>query len=174
MAQTGGGRMVRGFAGWLAATPLSRTFQDVLWIVPVSQSIHIMALAVVFSAALMINLRLLGLGASGRSVSQLAASLVPWIWRGLGVLLLTGTIQTIAEPLRQFITPVFWAKMAMLVIVVAATAVFARAVRSNALRWDAAATRPVAARVFAVASTLLWLAIIVCGRFIGYTWAFYA
>ena len=58
--------MLREFAGWIAATPLSRTFQDVLWIVPASQSLHIIALAVVFSSALMINLRLLGLG-SGRS-----------------------------------------------------------------------------------------------------------
>jgi hypothetical protein len=64
--------------------------------------------------------------------------------------------------------------MLMIVLVTLATAVFARAVRSNARRWDAAATRPAAARGFAVASTLLWLAIIVCGRFIGYTWAFYA
>jgi hypothetical protein len=166
--------MLRELAGWLSATPLSRTLQDVLWVVPASQSVHIIALAVVFSAALMINLRLLGLGAGGRSVSQLVDTLVPWMWRGLDALLLTGAIQTIAEPLRQFVAPLFWAKMLMIVLVTLATAVFARAVRSNARRWDAAATRPAAARGFAVASTLLWLAIIVCGRFIGYTWAFYA
>lgn len=170
----GGVAMLREFAGWLSATPLSRTLQDVLWVVPASQSVHIIALAVVFSAALMINLRLLGLGAGGRSVSQLVDTLVPWMWRGLGALLFTGAIQTIAEPLRQFVAPLFWAKMLMIGVVVLATAVFARAVRSNARRWDAAATRPAAARRFAVASTLLWLAIIVCGRFIGYTWAFYA
>ena len=64
--------MLREFAAWLAATPLSHTLQEVTWIVPASQSLHIMALAVVFSSALMINLRLLGLGAGGRGVSQLA------------------------------------------------------------------------------------------------------
>ena len=166
--------MLSELAGWLSATPLSRIRQDVLWVVPASQSVHLIALAVVFSAALMINLRLLGLGAGGRSVSQLVDTLVPWMWRGLGALLFTGAIQTIAEPLRQFVAPLFWAKMLMIGVVVLATAVFARAVRSKARRWDAAATRPAAARRFAVASTLLWLAIIVCGRFIGYTWAFYA
>jgi hypothetical protein len=30
------------------------------------------------------------------------------------------------------------------------------------------------AKAFAILSTLLWMAIIVCGRFIGYTWSFYA
>ena len=166
--------MVRMFANWIATTWLSSKFQNVLWIVPASQSIHIASLAVVFASALMINMRVLGVGAGGRSVSQLAGTLVPWMWRGLACLLLTGAVQTIAEPVRQFVTPLYWAKMAMIVVVMAMTTVFARSVRANASRWDAAATRPASARVFAVLSTLLWVAIIACGRMIGYTWAFYA
>lgn len=168
------GVVVREFAEWLATTWLSSTFQNVLWIVPASQSIHIASLAVVFASALMINLRVLGLGAGGRSVSQLAGTLVPWMWRGLACLLFTGAVQSIAEPVRQFVTPLFWAKMALIVVVMAMTTVFARSVRANAGRWDTAATRPASATVFAVASTLLWVAIVTCGRFIGYTWAFYA
>jgi len=165
--------MFRPFATWLAATPLSMAFQNALWLVPTSQSIHILALAVVFASALMINARLLGFGAGGRSVSQLAATLVPWMWRALAVLLVTGTVQTITEPMRQFVAPVFWAKMVMIVVAVSWTAWFARAVRSNAARWDSGATRPGSARTFAIVTTFLWLAIIVCGRFIGYTYAFY-
>ena len=79
------GVVVREFAEWLATTWLSSTFQNVLWIVPASQSIHIASLAVVFASALMINLRVLGLGAGGRSVSQLAGTLVPWMWRATGL-----------------------------------------------------------------------------------------
>jgi hypothetical protein len=96
------------------------------------------------------------------------------MWRGLAVLLFTGTIQTLAEPVRQFVTPAFWAKMTMIVIVTAMTILFVRALRRNAPRWDDAASRPAQARIFAVVSTLMWLAIIVCGRFIAYTWASYA
>jgi hypothetical protein len=166
--------MFRPFADWLADTPLSKTLQDHAWVVPTSQSIHILAMSIVFGSACMINLRLLGVGRSGRSVSQLSGTLVPWMWRGLAVMLLTGLIQTITEPVRQFVTPMFWAKMMMVIIVTAMTALYARAVRRNAPVWDAAASRPWRAKVFAVLSTLLWLAIIVCGRFIGYTWSFYA
>jgi hypothetical protein len=142
-------------------------------VVPTSQAIHILCICVVFTSALMINLRLLGVGASGRSISQLTGSLVPWMWAGLLLLLLTGTVQTIAEPVRQFVTPAFWAKMTLIVIVATMTAVFARRVRANAARWDASGTRPAGARVFAIASSILWIAIIVCGRFIAYTSAFY-
>jgi hypothetical protein len=166
--------MLRRFADWIATTQLSQLFQSQLWVVPTSQSIHIVAIGIVFTSGLMINLRLLGIGARGRTISQLCTSLFPWMWRGLGVLLLTGVVQTIAEPVRQFVTPAFWAKMAMIVVVAAMTAVFAHQVRSNAARWDSGNASPVGARVFAVVSSLLWIAIIACGRFIGYTSALYA
>jgi hypothetical protein len=166
--------MFRPLADWISDTPLSKTLQDQAWVVPTSQSIHILAVSIVFGSACMINLRLLGVGRSGRSVSQLSNTLVPWMWRGLAVLLVTGLIQTITEPVRQFVTPMFWAKMMMILVVATMTAFYAKAVRRNASAWDAAASRPVRAKVFAVLSTLLWLAIIVCGRFIGYTWSFYA
>ena len=165
--------MFRQFADWLDTTQLSQLLQNQLWVVPTSQSIHIVGVCLVFTSAIMINLRLLGLGVRGRSISQLTTSLVPWIWGGLCVLLLTGVVQTIAEPVRQFVTPAFWAKMAMILLVVAMTSIFVRKVRANAARWDASGTRPASARAFAIGSSILWIAIIVCGRFIGYTWMFY-
>jgi hypothetical protein len=165
--------MFRSFADWLATTSLSQALQDHSWVIPTSQSIHILAVSIVFASALMINLRLLGIGAKGRGVSQLSDTLIPWIWRGLAVLLFTGVIQTIAEPVRQFVTPVFWAKMAMILIVVTMTALYARTVRRNARLWDSSLSRSAGAALLAALSTLLWLAIIVCGRFIGYTWSSY-
>jgi hypothetical protein len=166
--------MFRPFADWLSNTALSKTLQDQAWVVPTSQSIHIIAVSIVFGSACMINLRLLGVGRSGRSVSELSNTLVPWMWRGLGVLLTTGLIQTVAEPVRQFVTPMFWAKMLMIMVVATMTALYAGAMRRNAPEWEGTSSRPLRAKVFAILSTLLWLAIIVCGRFIGYTWSFYA
>src|ERR1700679_553265 len=128
--------MFRSFADWLSDTPLSKTFQDHSWVVPTSQSIHILAVSIVFGSACMINLRLLGVGRSGRSVSQLSNTVLPWMWGGLAVLLFTGIVQIITEPVRQFVTPMFWAKMIMIVVVGVMTALYARAVRRNAPAWD--------------------------------------
>jgi hypothetical protein len=166
--------MVRQLANWISTTPLSRYFQDQLWIIPTSQSIHIVCVAIVFGSGSVISLRLLGLGSSGRSVSQLVETLVPWMYRALVVLLITGAVQTIAEPVRQFVTPEFWWKMFMVVCVTLLTVWFARAVRRNAAVWDAPAARPGAGKAFAVVSLALWLGIVICGRLIGYTWLFYA
>jgi hypothetical protein len=161
---------VRHWSDRISATALSRYFQDELWVVPTSQSIHILGLSVVLGCAVMISLRLLGVGAaSGRSVSQLTDALVPWIYRALWVLLLTGAVQTIAEPLRQLGTTAFWLKMTMIPVALGLTAAFAHAVRRNRARWDSAATRPASAKVFALLSLGLWIGIIFCGRLIGYT-----
>jgi hypothetical protein len=165
--------MFRPFADWLATTTVSKALADQPWVVPTSQSIHILAVSAVFASAVMINLRLLGVGAGGRSVSRLSQTLLPWMWRGLAVLLLTGIVQTLVEPVRQFVTPAFWAKMMLILLIATMTALYARAVRRNAPMWDAASSRPPQAKVFAVVSTLIWLAIIVCGRFIAYTWSMY-
>jgi hypothetical protein len=166
--------MFRPFVDWLASTEVNHTLQEYsAWVVPTSQSLHIISVCVLFTAALLINMRLIGAMNTGRTVSQLTDTLVPWMWGALGVLLLTGTLQTIIEPVRQFVTPIFWFKMIMIVVVAAMTAAFTAKVRANAPRWDAAGLRPAGERGFAIASTLLWIAIIVCGRFVGYTWSFY-
>lgn len=162
--------MLSSFADWLAATAVSSYFRDALWVIPVSQSIHICCISIVFGSGAMISLRLLGAGRSGRSISQLVSTVVPWMYRALIVLLLTGAVQTIAEPRRQFSAEAFWLKMCMVATVTAMTVVFARAVRRHAVQWDAASSRTAAGRMFAVVSLALWVAIIVCGRFIAYTY----
>ena len=166
--------MVREWAGWIADTRLSHVFQEISWVIPVSQSMHIVCVAIVFASASMLGTRLLGFGASGRTVSQLVGSLIPWMYGALAVLLLTGLVQTIAEPLRQFVTPEFWWMMLMVICELLLTVWFARAVRRDPGRWDAAPTRPKGARLFAVVFVGLWVAIVVCGRLIGYTWSYYA
>lgn len=162
------------WANHIAATHVSRWLDDREWIIVVSQSIHIVMLSVVFGCAVVINLRLLGVSAGGRPVSVLVRNLVPWMYGALLVLLVTGILQTWAEPLREFVDPAFWAKMLMVLIAVLLTAALARTVRLNHDRWDSVSTRPRSAALIAVVSLALWVAIIFCGRLIAYTWTSYA
>lgn len=165
--------MFRATAERVAHSGLSLALQDIPWVVPVSQSIHIVALSVLFASAMLINLRLLGANVRGRSASQLAASLLPWMWRALAVAFCTGLLQTFIEPVRQFITPIFWFKMLLIVALALLTLWFSRSLRANAATWDSPHSPPGVCRVFAIVSTLGWLTVIVFGRFIGYVWSYY-
>ena len=51
---------------WLEQTSLSQAIQLTNWVVPTVQTIHILAICVVASSALMIDLRLLGAFAASR------------------------------------------------------------------------------------------------------------
>ncbi len=165
--------MFRATAEQIAGSALSHTLQETAWLVPVSQSMHIVALSVLFASVLMIGLRLLGVGVGGRSVSRLAGTLLPWMWGALLLLLLTGVLQTITEPVRQFITPIFWLKMLLVAVLSLLTLWFARTLRARGALWDAATSRPAAAKLFALVSIAGWATVIVFGRFIGYVWAQY-
>ncbi|MGH8141770.1 MAG: DUF6644 family protein [Steroidobacteraceae bacterium] len=157
----------------ISATALSQWLQNHLWVIPTSQSIHIVMISVVFACGAMISMRLLGLGVGGRSISTLVVTLVPWMYIALAGALVTGIVQTLAEPVREFITPAFWWKMLMIAAVAVLTQWFAKSVRRNPDKWDTAATRPAAGRAFALISLALWIAVVYCGRFIAYTWGFH-
>jgi hypothetical protein len=167
-----GGSLFRAYADWISTTDLSLALQEHFWVIPTSQSVHIVAVSVVFSCAVLINLRVMGVGPQDRTAPQLARVLLPWMWVGLGMLLLTGAIQTIAEPVRQFVTPVFWAKMIMVALVVLLTAQYSR-VRFGQHGPSASFVPRALDFGFALSSTLIWVAIIACGRFIGYTSSLY-
>jgi hypothetical protein len=161
--------LLTNLANWIASTRLNLFFATTEGLIATSQSLHILAISVVFGGGLMISLRLLGVGASGRSVSRLAQTLLPWMWWSLIVLLLTGLLQLVAEPARELGNTAFWLKMGMLVCVLALYVWFGRTVRAHAATLDSAVTRPAGARLFALASLLLWVGIVLCGRLIAYT-----
>src|SRR5215212_9201645 len=103
--------MLTWFSDWLSSSYLNDVFSDTThtatWlIIPVSQSMHILAVAVVMMSVALINFRLLGVAGTRQSAARLIAQTTPWIWPALVLLLLTGAIQTIAEPRRELLSTV--------------------------------------------------------------------
>jgi hydrogenase-4 membrane subunit HyfE len=153
------------FCGWLEQTPLSQVIQATNWVVPAVQSVHILAIAVVASSALMIDLRLLRLAGADQPMGDILARFLPFLWWSLLALLATGTIMIIGEPARSLLNPAFQLKMTLLIAALVVTGLFQILARRNASFGD----RPRAAAVaIAVVSILLWSAIVFAGRWIAY------
>jgi hypothetical protein len=160
--------MLQNFAHWLATTPPSRFIQDVLWIIPVVQTVHILAIAVVLSSVAMIELRLFGLVGRSTPVAQTAARSLPWLWWGTLALAITGLILITGEPGRALTNPAFQLKMALLLIAMGVTLAFHRSVRKSAALWSEPARSLRALRAAALATLLLWFSVAVAGRWIAY------
>ena len=159
--------MLSDFAKWLAATPLSEGVGATLWVVPVAQSVHILAIAAVMASAWVVSFRVVGLAGRAHTLSAVSGRLGPWIWRALVVLLLTGTVLIVGEPARQLTNAVFFTKMGLLVAAILVTGSMQWTVGRNAAAWDRDGA-PLAAKIAALVSLLLWLAIAVSGRWIAY------
>jgi uncharacterized membrane protein len=156
------------FSAWLALTPLSQAIQTVEWIIPAVQTVHILCVAAVMSAMLMINLRLLGASAREQRFATVAARFLPFIWWPLPILLLTGATLVVAEPGRSLQNPVFVLKMGLLLAVIAVTLICQIPLGRNAEFWELSSGRRRAGRVIAALSLPLWIGIVFAGRWIAY------
>ena len=153
---------------WIDHTALSQSIQAAGWVVPTVQTVHILAIAVVASSALMIDLRLIGVFWANRPMKNVTARFLPLVWWPLLVLLGTGIIMIIAEPARSLKNPAFQLKMGLLIAALIVTWLFQFFQRRDAA-FGEPGTRPRAgAAAIAIVSMLLWSSIIFAGRWIAY------
>jgi hypothetical protein len=159
------------FSKWLAATPLSHTIQAVDWIIPTLQTIHILGVAVVFSSAILVDLRIWQLLNRDVPLPEVARRFLPAIWPVLLILLITGSLLIIGEPRRSLLNSTFYLKMALLAVAILLTAGLQRSISSSPNFWDRDRTRRIAGQFAATVSILVWCGILFAGRWIAYTQA---
>jgi hypothetical protein len=163
---------LRAFGEWLATTSLSATIQNVSWIIPTVQTIHIICVAIVISATFLVDLRILGIFSRSQPLAALSHRFLTWIWYALVVLLVTGSLLIIGEPARSLMNPAFGLKMLMLLIVASLTVVLQKPLATNAGFWEVSGARMAAAKGIAVVSLVLWSCIVFAGRWIAYISAY--
>jgi hypothetical protein len=152
-------------AQWLASTSLSQTIQKALWVIPLLQAIHILALAALLAAVAMIVLRILRAAGRSQTMGETIARFLPWLWGGLAVLAATGIVLIIGEPRRALINPAFQLKMLLLACALVLTLAFQLSLRGNATSWESGSRSRAA---LAVCAFILWCAIAFAGRWIAY------
>src|SRR3984957_11074577 len=145
---------------WIDQTALSQAIQATNWVVPTVQTVHILAIAVVASSALMIDLRLIGVFWANRPMNAESSRFLPLVWWPLLILLATGVIMIIGEPARALKNPAFQLKMALLVAALIVTGLFQFLQRRNAAFGDLRSGSRATAATVAVVSMLLWSAIV--------------
>src|SRR5271170_1878556 len=129
------------FSRWLATTALSHTIQTTGWIIPSLQTIHILSVATVFSAAILVDLRIWRLLERDEPLPDVARRFLPTIWPVLLILLVTGSLLIIGEPRRSLVNSTFYVKMALLVVAIMLTAGLQRSILSSPELWDGSRAR---------------------------------
>jgi len=156
---------VRDFADWLHLTAPSVAIQSTFWFIRLLQAVHLITASVVAGSGVLLALRVLGWQRADVPFDAVWRRFAPWLVGGLALMLATGALQTLGDPVREFTATSYWVKLALLGAAGAGTLWLARgAKRSSAL----AAEFSFAAKLVAVALILCWLALPLLGRMIAY------
>lgn len=135
---------------------------------PIVQTVHILSVSAVMGSIVLIDLRVLGLALPSQRTSDLVRRLAPWTWWALPSLALSGLVFVFARPTRYFVNPVFGLKFSMLVPALILLLVFQRGSSGDEQFWEGSLARKVAAKAIAVVSLLLWIGVVLAGRWIAY------
>lgn len=152
------------FFQWSNNLWIGHAISATTWAFPLIETIHILALAVLYGAMVLIDLRLVGLGMRKQPVSLLARNLEPYMTWGLIVMLASGYLLFSAEALKCFDNAGFRFKMTVLVpAVLFQFTVFRRITHQE----ESKRSRPLGWVVSAL-SVALWFGVGAGGRAIGF------
>jgi hypothetical protein len=158
------------FVEWLASTRWSIALHESLYVYPLVESTHVLTLGLFVGLAVILDLRLLGLVFRRVPASEVTARLLPWTKVGFVVMAVTGVLLFYAIPVRTYQSIFFRVKIAMLLLAGLNIWLFHSRAERRVAEWDLAPVTPLAARVAAMVSLVLWAGIVVAGRMIAYNW----
>ena len=152
------------FCRWVQYSAPLVAMRSSPWLFPVIATIHLMGLAMIGGAVLVVDLRLLGLGLTSQPVAGLARDAERWLLRGLLVMVSTGILLFMCFATKYYYLTFFWVKMAALLLVI----VFTLSVRRRVAMANEGDGSPVLRGLVALISLCLWTIVAVGGRYIGF------
>jgi hypothetical protein len=158
------------FCEWLANTDGSVALHESIYVYPVIESIHVLTLCLFLGLAVMLDLRLLGVGLARTPVSQLTERLMPWTVAGFVVMVISGALLFYGIPVRTYQNIFFRIKVVLLILSGLNAFVFHSTIYRRVAEWDTAPVPPLRARLAGGFSLLFWAGVVVAGRMIAYNW----
>lgn len=160
---------MKQFAEWLSTTYPSVFIQNHnAWVIPAIQSIHIVGIGVVLGSVFMIYLRILGWAGMDQTLRQTTSRFAPWLTGGLWLMLATGILMVIGEPVRELVTFSFWLKMFLVALITVIATGFQVSLRRHEREWEETLVHRTSIKGLAILTFLIWACIIVLGRLIAY------
>ena len=152
------------FFKWANSTSMSQVINDSSWLFPAIEGVHIAALALLFGAILVLNLRLMGLMMRDRSLPQLSRELEPWTLCSLIVILASGALLFVSEAVKVFHSTPFRIKIVLLILAI----VFHYTVSWRLMHREDRQISPLLRKAAAAIAIALWMGVGFAGRAIGF------
>jgi len=158
--------MLESIALIIADGPLNLWIQSIYWLWPILEITHFIGLSLLLGGLIIIDLRMAG---HFREFNLTAThKLLPIVFLGFGLNLLTGVLLFCGDPLRYSVNISFQIKM-VLVAFAGLNALFYYCKINPVIHtWNTAAESPPIAKAVAYTSLITWTGVLLCGRLIPY------
>ena len=156
-----------GIGQALHALPLAVWLRTSAWAYPTVETLHIVALALLFGSIVVVDLRVLGVSRA-LPLTLLARHALPFTVLAFLLAVATGSLLFLAHADDLIGNRVFILKMLLISFAGVNAAMFHVGPYVHVASWDSGVAAPVPAQACAAVSILLWLGVIACGRWIAY------
>ena len=151
----------------IEALPFVQALRDSTSLYAAVEVLHTLGFILLVGSVFFFDLRVLGL-ARNIPVAALGRLLLPWSWVALVVIVPTGLMLFSVDADNLLASGVFKLKMALLAAALLNGAYFLTTPYQAMKRASIDAPAPLDAKISAVASLVLWTAVISCGRLLAY------
>lgn len=154
---------------WLKETGFATAIRENGTLFPWIESVHVLSVTVLIGTIGLLELRLIGLTWLNRSVSRVLKDVLPITWSAFAASVLSGFLLFASNAPTYATNTFFLAKLVLLAAAGLNAFGFHAFVERSIAKWDSAARTPIPARVSGIFSLLMWVGIVVCGRWVGFT-----
>ena len=158
-----------GLISYLENSALADNIRENDLLFPLIKSVHVVAICLVVGSILAVDLRLLGLASLNRPVSRVTAGILPLTWGAFVVAVASGGLLFISNATKYLGNGFFVAKLCLIAAAGLNMAMFHFISAKDLPRWENDRRPPLPARLAGGVSIVLWIAVVACGRWIGFT-----
>jgi len=151
------------FFEWCESTLIATTIQNSLWLFPVIEAVHLLGLCLLGGSILLVDLRLMGVGLTRQTISELNTQVRPWLIGAVTVMIVTGVSLFLSEAIKCYYNQAFWVKITTLPLALSFTFLVRDRVAREGTYLNAST------RLTGLASVVLWFIVAAAGRWIGYS-----
>ena len=162
-------QQLRDFISYFENSALADNIRENDVLFPLIESLHVVSICLVVGSIFAVDLKLLGLASTDRSVSRVMNGILPLTWTAFAVAVASGGLLFISNATKYLENGYFDAKILLICAAGLNMAMFHALTAKDLPRWENDTRLPLPARLAGGLSILLWVAVVACGRMIGFT-----
>jgi hypothetical protein len=153
---------------WMQNSDIGTGIRESIWLFPIVETTHVLALALSVGVLIWFDLRLMGWGMKHQPVSQVHKQVMPLAFIGFVVMFISGILLFWSEAEKCYGSWFFRMKVLFLLLAGLNAGIFELATKRTIEEWDKYPVPPIRARMAGLFSIISWAAVIIAGRATAY------